>query len=42
MQNLENATGELDNLLKRVSDHPSQLIFGEPPPARSLEPDLAN
>ena len=42
MQNLENATGELDNLLKRVSDQPSQLIFGEPPPARSVEPDLAD
>lgn len=42
LQNLENATGELDNLLKRVSDHPSQLIFGEPPPARSLEPDVSD
>jgi len=42
LQNLENATGELNNLLERVSDQPSQLIFGEPPPARSVEPDLAD
>lgn len=42
MQNLENATGELDNLLKRVSDQPSQLIFGGPPPARSVEPDVSD
>lgn len=42
LQNLENATGELNSLLKRVSDQPSQLIFGEPPPARTVEPDLAD
>jgi phospholipid/cholesterol/gamma-HCH transport system substrate-binding protein len=37
--NLENATAQLNNLIGRISDQPSQLILGEPPPPRSVEPD---
>lgn len=36
-QNLEKTTGSLDNLLEQLSDHPSQLLFGDPPPRRKLD-----
>ncbi len=36
-QNLEKTTGNLDNLLEQISAHPSQLLFGEPPPERKLD-----
>ena len=36
-QNLEKTTGDLDNLLEQISTHPSQLLFGDPPPGRVLE-----
>ncbi|MBW1865838.1 MAG: MCE family protein, partial [Deltaproteobacteria bacterium] len=39
LQNLENATAQLNDLIGRISDQPSQLILGEPPPARTVEPD---
>jgi len=35
-QNLERTTGNLDNLLEQISTHPSQLLFGDPPPGRVL------
>ncbi|KHE92305.1 MAG: MlaD family protein [Candidatus Scalindua rubra] len=35
-QNLEKTTGNLDNLMEQISAHPSQLLFGEPPPERKL------
>ena len=41
LQNLENAISQLNNLIGRVSDQPSQLIFSEPPPSRTVEPDTA-
>jgi len=40
LKNLENATDELNRLMERVSDYPAQVIFGEPPPSRTFEPDL--
>ena len=33
-QNLENATDNLNRLMELIADHPSQLLFGEPPPPR--------
>ncbi len=36
-QNLEKTTGNLDNLLEQISTHPSQLLFGDPPPGRVLD-----
>ena len=38
-QNLERATDNLNQFLGLVADHPSQLIFGEPPVPRSVEPE---
>ena len=38
-QNLENASENLNRLIEVVSDHPSQLIFGEAPIPRKVEPD---
>lgn len=38
LKNLENATDELNRLMERVSDYPAQVILGEPPPSRTLEP----
>ncbi len=38
LKNLENATDELNRLMERVSDYPAQVILGEPPPPRTLEP----
>jgi len=37
-QNLEKATDNLNQFLELLADHPSQLIFGEPPAPRSVEP----
>ncbi len=36
-QNLEKTSGNLDNLLEQLSDHPSQLLFGDPPPGRVFD-----
>ncbi|MBW1801131.1 MAG: MCE family protein [Deltaproteobacteria bacterium] len=37
-QNLEKATGNLNRLIELISDHPPQLLFGEPPPSRKVAP----
>ena len=37
-QNLEKATGNLNRLIELISDHPPQLLFGEPPPSRKVTP----
>ncbi len=36
-QNLEKASDNLNRLTNRLDDHPSQLIFGSPPPKREVE-----
>lgn len=36
-QNLEKTTGNLDNMLEQISDHPAQLLFGDPPPRRVFD-----
>jgi len=36
-QNLEKTSGNLDNLLEQLSDHPSQVLFGDPPPRRVFD-----
>jgi phospholipid/cholesterol/gamma-HCH transport system substrate-binding protein len=36
-QNLERASENLDRLLDLLADHPSQLLFGEPPAPREVE-----
>jgi phospholipid/cholesterol/gamma-HCH transport system substrate-binding protein len=38
-QNLEKATDNLNQFLELLADHPSQLIFGEPPVPLSVEPE---
>jgi len=38
-QNLEKASVNLNRLLELIADQPSQLLFGEPPPPRRVEPD---
>ncbi len=38
-QNLEKASTNFNRLLEVLADHPSQLLFGEPPPPRKVEPD---
>jgi phospholipid/cholesterol/gamma-HCH transport system substrate-binding protein len=38
-QNLENASENLNQLIELASDHPSQIIFGEAPIPRKVEPD---
>ncbi|MBW2128550.1 MAG: MCE family protein [Deltaproteobacteria bacterium] len=40
-QNLEKASENLDRLLESLSEHPSRLLFGEPPPPRELQPRKA-
>lgn len=35
-QNLAEATDNLNRLMELLADHPSQLIFGEPPPPREF------
>ncbi|MCP4666922.1 MAG: MCE family protein [Deltaproteobacteria bacterium] len=37
-QNLERASASLSRLIDLVSDHPSQLLLGEPPAPRKVEP----
>ncbi len=39
-QNLERASDNLNRLVELVADQPSQLLFGEPPPPRALEPKV--
>ncbi|MBU0986878.1 MAG: MCE family protein [Proteobacteria bacterium] len=39
LNNLEIATTELTRLIEQISDQPSQLILGSPPPARQVEPE---
>jgi phospholipid/cholesterol/gamma-HCH transport system substrate-binding protein len=36
-RNLEKASDNLNRLIEQVKDHPSQLLFGEPPAPRKLE-----
>ena len=36
-KNLEKTTGDFDSLLEQISTHPSQLLFGSPPPGRVLD-----
>ena len=38
-QNLERASENLNRLIELISDHPSQLFFGDPPVPRKLEPE---
>jgi phospholipid/cholesterol/gamma-HCH transport system substrate-binding protein len=38
VRNLERASRNLDRLMERVADQPSQLFFGRPPPARDEKP----
>jgi phospholipid/cholesterol/gamma-HCH transport system substrate-binding protein len=38
-QNLERATDNLNQFLELLADQPSQLVFGEPPAARSVAPE---
>lgn len=40
-QNLEKASDSLNQLLELVTHQPSQLLFGEPPTPRRVEPDSA-
>jgi len=37
-QNLSKASENLNRLIELLADHPSQLIFGEPPLSRKVEP----
>ena len=37
LQNIENASRKLNRFLELIADQPSQLIFGEPPPARKTK-----
>jgi phospholipid/cholesterol/gamma-HCH transport system substrate-binding protein len=39
-QNLEKASENLNQIMELLADQPSQLIFGEPPVSRKLEPEL--
>lgn len=38
-QNLERASENLDRLIELLAEQPSQLLFGEPPLPRSIEPE---
>jgi ABC-type transporter Mla subunit MlaD len=38
-QDLERATGNLNQLLELLGDQPSQLLFGQPPVPRKVEPE---
>jgi len=38
LQNFEAASDNLNRLIDALADHPSQLIFGNPPPSRRIEP----
>lgn len=39
LQNLEKASEDLDGFIEKISDHPSLLLSGEPPPPKEIEPD---
>jgi phospholipid/cholesterol/gamma-HCH transport system substrate-binding protein len=39
-QNLERASENLNRFMEVLADQPSQLIFGEPPPRREMEPEF--
>ena len=39
VQNLEKATDNLNEFMEVLADQPSQLVFGEPPVARSVAPE---
>jgi hypothetical protein len=36
-QNLVKASDNLERVTELLADHPSQLIFGQPPPEREVE-----
>ena len=38
-QNLERASENLNRFMEVLADQPSQLLFGEPPPRREMDPD---
>lgn len=38
LQNLEKASYNMNRLLELISDQPSQIIFGEPPSEKNMEP----
>jgi phospholipid/cholesterol/gamma-HCH transport system substrate-binding protein len=38
-QNLEKASDNLNKAIEILADQPSQLLFGDPPPPRPVEPD---
>lgn len=40
VQHLERASENLQRLMDLVADHPSQLVFGQPPAARHVEPEV--
>jgi len=40
--NLEKASEDLNQIMELLADQPSQLIFGEPPIPRDVEPDVYN
>ena len=39
-QNLEKASEDLQRLIDLLADHPSQLMFGQPPVPRKVEPEI--
>ncbi|UCD78736.1 MAG: MCE family protein [Desulfobacterales bacterium] len=39
-QNLEKASENLNQIMELLADQPSQLLFGEPPSPRNVEPEL--
>ncbi len=41
LSNLESASASLTDLVELLSEQPSKLIFGTPPPAKQIEPDVA-
>ena len=41
-QNLEKASDNLDQLIEALAEHPSQLLFGEPPQPREIGADSDN
>jgi len=41
-QNLEKASDNLDQLIEALAEHPSQLLFGEPPQPREIGADSGN
>ncbi len=41
LSNLESASAGLTDLVELLSEQPSKLIFGTPPPAKHIEPDVA-